>query len=150
MSSARIYRPSFVKTSPKRSVSMTENQLFGLVFAKTVYKFGHMCCIEETVLYGIGSCHKGTRHDRLAFKIVYKYYPNSIDFCIQNASAWHRKIVRKSTNSRGILPANSSKCAIRAAHKKRVVECLMLQAILPLPSTYNIRLSLIFIYYMSN
>jgi hypothetical protein len=32
----------FVKTSPIRSFSMTENERFGLVFTKTrVYKFGH-------------------------------------------------------------------------------------------------------------
>ncbi len=33
--SARIYRPSFLKTSPKRSISVIENERFGLVFAKT-------------------------------------------------------------------------------------------------------------------
>jgi hypothetical protein len=32
--SVRIYGPSFRETSPKRSVSMTENERFGLVFAK--------------------------------------------------------------------------------------------------------------------
>jgi hypothetical protein len=32
----------FAKTSPKRSLSMTEYERFGLVFTKTrVYKFGH-------------------------------------------------------------------------------------------------------------
>jgi hypothetical protein len=39
--SARITDPVFAKTSLKRSFSMTENESFGLVFAKTVYKFGH-------------------------------------------------------------------------------------------------------------
>jgi hypothetical protein len=40
--SARNYRPSFAKTSPKRSFSMTEYERIGLVFTKTrVYKFGH-------------------------------------------------------------------------------------------------------------
>ncbi len=38
---ARIYRPSFRDNSPKRSFSMTENERFGLVFAKLVYKSGH-------------------------------------------------------------------------------------------------------------
>ncbi len=32
---ARIYRPDFAKTSPKRLFSMTENERFGLDFAKT-------------------------------------------------------------------------------------------------------------------
>ncbi len=37
-----IIDPVFAKTSPKRSVSMTEYERFGLVFTKTrVYKFGH-------------------------------------------------------------------------------------------------------------
>ncbi len=35
----------FAKTSPKRSLSMTEYEHFGLVFAKMrVYKFGHSYC----------------------------------------------------------------------------------------------------------
>jgi hypothetical protein len=39
---ARNYRPSFRKTSTKRSYSMTEYERFGLIFTKTrVYKFGH-------------------------------------------------------------------------------------------------------------
>jgi hypothetical protein len=37
-----IIDPVFAKTSPKRSFSMSEYELFGLVFTKTlVYKFGH-------------------------------------------------------------------------------------------------------------
>ncbi len=32
---ARIYRPGFAKTSPKRSFSVIENEHFGLVFVKT-------------------------------------------------------------------------------------------------------------------
>jgi hypothetical protein len=37
-----IIDPVFVKTSPKRSFSMTEYERFGLVFTNTrVYKFGH-------------------------------------------------------------------------------------------------------------
>jgi hypothetical protein len=34
LSSARILDPVFVKTSPKRLFSLTENQRYGLVFAK--------------------------------------------------------------------------------------------------------------------
>ena len=44
-----IIDPVFVKTSPIRSFSMTENKRFVLVFTKTrVYKFGHR--VREKVI----------------------------------------------------------------------------------------------------
>jgi hypothetical protein len=48
-----IIDPVFVKTSPIRSFSMTENERFGLVFTKTrVYKFGHSCAHGAQINFG--------------------------------------------------------------------------------------------------
>ncbi len=58
-----IIDPVFAKTSPKRSVSMTEYERFGLVFTKTwVYKFGH-CCLFHNRIYEPEQCRKSPNVD---------------------------------------------------------------------------------------
>jgi hypothetical protein len=47
VTSARIYRPKFAKTSLKRSFSMTENERFGFVFAKTGSINSGTCVVQK-------------------------------------------------------------------------------------------------------
>jgi hypothetical protein len=73
----------FAKTSPKRSFSMTENERFGLVFAKSawVYKFGHRKC-----------CRTGCREDTQRQMLLCKQSTcDQLKTCQEE-----RKILRKS------------------------------------------------------
>jgi hypothetical protein len=57
-----IIDPVFAKTSPKRSISLIKNELFGLVFTKTGYicKFGHRTVHSRS--FGILDNCKSTVH----------------------------------------------------------------------------------------
>ncbi len=46
---ARIFKPCFAKTSPKRSFSGIENERFRLLFAKIGYKFGHWTVLPTLI-----------------------------------------------------------------------------------------------------